>query len=340
MKKFSKYFVAAAIVVAATAAVLVGCKKEEQTSGKQEKSVSGYDETQQPSESEEKIISFINDYQGMKKGEKAEGEDMSLEDARHMMETAFNYCYGFTQSHLCDMRRDVIRFHMPETGANGRIKYSDILNTFEVVVADVRCIYNAIDMEDKVLKYIMVCLDEESSKDGDAKIVITTGRNSDNEGNESNGLVSMPWYGQPFEDDECYWWDAAAGVIQQKTIDWDVAHWRYYTPCPDCYTYIDSIHLQYSFMFPEHNWCFHDTIARYICYQELNQLYGDIMLNTHYNGMEVNPYGCDWYYETIVYPMRINEGDAYPYRFGTDVYFATRLWRHYGEYPIPINEEY
>ena len=87
MKKLSKLFVAATIVVAATTAVLVGCKKENQSGNSQGEMAAG----EQPSEGEQAIINFLDNYKAMKRGEKTEGEAMSLEEARQMMETAINY---------------------------------------------------------------------------------------------------------------------------------------------------------------------------------------------------------------------------------------------------------
>lgn len=329
-------FSAAMFATIAGVMLMTSCKKQQDTIVKKdaapfEQGVSG---------SEQKIIDFIDSYSAFKKGAKVEGESVSLEEARWQWETTFNYCYGFTQSHLSDIRRDIIRISMPETNASGQIDYSEMLETFGIIVADVRRTYNTINLEDKTLQYIMICFGDDFLKDRCAEIVITTGRNASNAGIESDTLISMPWYGRPFVANECYWWDEAAGVIQQEIKNYDVAHWRYYTPCPDCYTYIDNIHLQNSFAYPCFDWCFHDSIARYICYQELNQIYGNIMMNTHYNGMEINPYGYDWYYETVVFPMRIDDNETYPYLLKTEVYNATRLWRHYENYPIHINEEY
>lgn len=347
MKKFSKYFVAAAIVVAATAAVLVGCKKEEQTSGKQEKSVSRYDETQQPSESEEKIISFINDYQGMKKGEKAEGEALSLEEARWQWETTLNYCYGFTQDEHIELRHDTMCMDLPKPDFNGKIAYVDILQTYADIVDAVRECYNAIDMEDKFLKYVTISFDN-GAKDGDnATVVINTGKSV-------NGIDPQG----PFNVGECYLWGTMNGIESTNTatyqedlkvFNYDLQMMYNYTPCPTCTTWIDNISDTTYYGYLENNdslfyatgLTFEEAQNYQICYDDLNREYYFIVKRGHW-GQPTNLYGINWYYYTDVSSGRCVTGrDEYSVWHDVKVSYCDRHWRQ-GDtpYPIPINEEH
>ena len=199
MKRFSKTLIAAMIVAATSAAIMIGCKKEESTQMK-----NGVAQTEQSvSLNEQEIIGFLEDFKAMKQGAKAEGEAMKPEEARNQWETVFNYCHGFTQSCLSDMRHDTITVPMPKTDAEGNIAYNDLLATYGEIVAAVRETYKAIDMENKTLKFVMMSLGN-GTKDGDSdlSIVINTGRDIEN---------AYPYYGYPFEEGECYIW---AGLRQ------------------------------------------------------------------------------------------------------------------------------
>lgn len=362
MKKFGKYFVVAMIVVAATAAVLVGCKKDEQTSGKQEKSVSEYDETQQPSESEEKIISFINDYEGMKKGKKADGEAVSLEEARWQWETTLNYCYGFTQSLLSDMRQDTVYVDLPQPDGSGMMAYNDVIATYDAIVNEVRKAYSLIDLEGKTLKFVMMNLVDGTAKDGGSKaeVIVNTGSSDTSTGRTEPG----PWYGIPFNDGICWKWGEnmgpcntsyfipsdAARQITEKFACYDERHSLIYNPCPDCYTYILNPHVEYSVSGNSVNdWLFHaeglteDEVMNYcLCEDELNYYYAQSMMYTHTPDMIINPYGYESYYY-----MEMKSGHLGLSSIGLFnifhylvVYYAERQWRHHADdpYPTPIDD--
>lgn len=361
MKKFGKYFVVAMIVVAATAAVLVGCKKDEQTSGEQEKSVSGYDETQQPSESEDKIISFINDYEGMKKGEKAEGEALSLEEARWQWETTLNYCYGFTQSHLRDMRCDTVYVAMPKANTNDKIAYDDLLQTYADIIDAVREQYKAIEIEDKTLMFVTMSIEENTAKDADKNVAIIMNTGSDCLDNMVENHT--PWYGVPFQNNICWHWGLELGSctypyilhgdasdeIMNAIASYDRSHETPHVDCLNCETYVEDIHqvaiygwpnLEDHLFYAEHlTW---DEVLNYcICPDDMNMYYAWIMEKTHYNGMIINPYDIDWYYYVDIRDCRYNNnsGSDFTIYHIAIVSNGTRRFRVNRGYPQMIDME-
>lgn len=361
MKKFGKYFVVAMIVVAATAAVLVGCKKDEQTSGEQEKSVSGYDETQQPSESEEKIISFINDYECVKKGEKAEGEDMSLEDARWLWETTMNYCYGFTQSHLSGMRQDTLCFICPKANADGYVLYIDVLETYNAIINDARKSYCSIDMDDKTLQFVTMSFVNDNEKNGNSKLLVIMNTGRDDTDNTDNDHPL--WYGVPFTEDVCwkfgrnlgsctypYILDSdAAQEIEKAIAAYDLSHETPHLTCTNCETYMENIYVDTAYYYPNETTdsifyasglTWNEVNDYCICKEEMNMYYAWIMKKTHYENMVINPYDVDWYYCVKVDGCSTCQPDGlYTIYHLYRRYNGTRRFRVNRNYPVSLDNE-
>ena len=357
MKRFTKTLVAAIVVAASVAAIMVGCKKEESAQKKD-----GAAQTEQnASLSEQGITDFLADFEAMKQGAKAEGEAMKPEDARNQWETVFNYCHGFTQSCLSDMRHDTITLPMPKTDAEGNIAYNDLLATYGEIVAAVRETYKAIDMENKTLKFVMMSLGN-GAKDGDSdlSIVINTGRDLEN---------AYPYYGYPFEEGDCYIWafrrgpcdgtilstPTDAGMELENAVSaWDNDNMQIVTPCANCSTYIVNLHHEKTLYGYQHsdsllyeNCLTYDEVMNYcICYEDLNRYFNFIMNNSHIIGWPSNPYSVEYYYclfinahfakgidcEVISEPM-------YRIWYEVDIFNATRITREVPGYPIPVDEE-
>lgn len=358
MKRFTKTLVAAIMVVATGAVIMVGCKKEESTQMK-----NGVAQTEQSvSLNEQEIIGFLEDFKAMKQGAKAEGEAMKPEEARNQWETVFNYCHGFTQSCLSDMRHDTITVPMPKTDAEGNIAYNDLLATYGEIVAAVRETYKAIDMENKTLKFVMMSLGN-GTKDGDSdlSIVINTGRDIEN---------AYPYYGYPFEEGECYIWafrrgpcdgtilstpTDAALELENAVSAWDNAHLQIVIPCPNCSTYIINLHYEKTLYGYQHsdsllydNGCLTwDEVLNYcICYEDLNTYFNFIMDNSHIIGWPSNPYSVEYYYSLIVnakfakgIDCEVIPEPTYRIWYEVDIFNATRVTREVPGYPIPIDEE-
>ena len=358
MKRFTKTLVAAMMVVATGAVIMVGCKKEESAQMK-----NGAAQTEQSvSLDEQEIIDFLTDFKAMKQGAKAEGEAVKPEDARNQWETVFNYCHGFTQSCLSDMRHDTITMPMPKTDAEGNIAYNDLLAKYGEIVAAVRETYKAIDMEDKTLKFVMMSLGN-GTKDGDCdlRIVINTGRDVEN---------AYPYYGYPFEEGECYIWafrrgpcngsvfstpTDAALELENAVSEWDVDNMQIVTPCANCSTYIINLHYEKTLYGYQHsdsllydNGCLTwDEVLNYcICYEDLNTYFSFIMDNSHIIGWPSNPYSVEYYYSLIVnakfakgIDCEVIPEPTYRIWYEVDIFNATRVTREVPGYPIPIDEE-
>ncbi|MCQ2271149.1 MAG: hypothetical protein MJZ52_08015 [Bacteroidales bacterium] len=335
-------FSAAMFATIAGVMLMTSCKKQQDTIVKKdaapfEQGVSG---------SEQKIIDFIDSYSAFKKGAKVEGESVSLEEARWQWETTFNYCYGFTQDEHSDMRHDTVCVALPKTDPDGNIAYVDILQTYADIVDAVRECYNAIDIDGKFLKYVTISFDN-GTKDGDkATVVINTGKSV-------NGIDPQG----PFNVGECYLWgamgnlelaNAAPGQIKSKVFDYDLRMMYYYTPCPTCTTWIDSINsTTYCGNTENSDSLFYvegltkEEVQNYqICYDDLNKEYYYIVKRGHW-GQPTNLYGVDWYYYTDVFSYDdIADNNLYSIWHYFNIVRCTRHWRH-GDtpYPISIDEE-
>ena len=341
MKKF--FFIVVALF--ATVAGLLtntSCKKQQEESAL----LNGATQTEQDmSPSEQKVLDFLADYDAMKRGAKAEGEAVSPEQARWQWETSLNYCYGFTQDHLTDMREDTLHMAMPKTDAQGNIAYSDLLDTYANIVSAVRETYKSINMGNKTLKFVTVNFDN-GSKDGDGTvtIVMNTGRNY-------NGIDPQG----PFNVGECYPWGTVGATenpafapmkLYEKVCDYDTLWMAYHNPCPTCVTWIDSITEKTYYGYKENNdSLFHaigltcSEVQNYLlCYDDLNKEYFYMIKRGHY-GQPTNLYNQKWYYCSKVYSKGIEwDQDFWSIFHVYVVKYCIRRWRHDGGlYPIPID---
>lgn len=336
-------FVKAAAFVAAIAGLLTNasCKKQEESTP----NIKCAQTEQSVSASEQKVLDFIEAYTEMKHGAKIEGEAVTPEEARWQWETTLNYCYGFTQDQLTEMREDTVHVAMPKANTQGSIAYSDMLTTYNEIVNAVRETYKAIDMENKTLKFVMVSLDDQA-KDGNVTIVMNTGKNTNS--TDPQG---------PFGEGECYTWGTigttenptyAPMKIYEAICDYDDSMTIYYNPCSSCVTWIDSITETKYYGFAENNdSLFHATeltwaeVQNYLlCHDDLNKEYYYIIKRGHY-GQPTNLYEQKWYYCSKVYSqgkqIALNSWDIWHWFI---VKTCIRHWRHDGGlYPIPIDED-
>lgn len=342
-------FSAAMFATIAGVMLMTSCKKQQDTIVKKdaapfEQGVSG---------SEQKIIDFIDSYSAFKKGAKVEGESVSLEEARWQWETTFNYCYGFTQSHLLNMRADTVSVSVPEADGEGNISYSDLLGTYGAIIDAVRKAYANIDMDAKTLQFVMMDVEDSSRDAMNVRVILNTGSDVVD---GVDTVYTGPWYGVPFVYGECYPWglagpfstmDNAAHQLQNKIEIYDANHSYYYVPCPNCYTYIENPHIvkQVYGCSTSDSLFYADGLTEEeannyeICWRDLNRYYAYIIKLGHYEGMQTNAYNVDWYYKTTI-------GCDRSYRIPicirhyAIVMHCTRLWRQYNnEYPVPFENE-
>jgi len=343
MKRFPRTLGAAMIIAATGAAIMVGCKKEESAQMKD-----GVAQTEQNmSPEEQKVLDFLADYDAMKQGIKADGEAVTPEQLLYLCETSVNYCYGFTQDHLTDVRMDTIHVAMPKTDALGNIAYNDQLATYGEIISAIRETYKSINMENKTLKFVVMSLNNKAKDgDNDITIVMNTGRNTD--GIDPQG---------PFNVDECYLWgimgnlESTNTAVRQeylKVLDYDYQMMYYYTPCPTCTTWIDNISDTTYYGYLENNdslfyatgLTLEEVLNYQLCYDDLNREYFFIVKRGHW-GQPTNLYNVDWYYYTNVFSNGAPIGhDLFSIWHYFTVFRCTRHWRH-GDapYPIPIDEE-
>ena len=356
MKQLSKTLVAAMIIVVTIAAIMVGCKKEESAQP------NGATQTEQDmSPSEQKVLDFLADYDAMKQGAKAEGEALCPEEARWYYETTVNYCHGFAEERLCNMRTDTIRVAMPKCDEEGYFEYNDVLETYENVVDAIREAYKAIDMNGKTLQLVMMSVEKGGARDGgdDLVIIMNTGSNSYANAPKPSPL-ELPWYYGPFDKETDWIWGLNRGrcdstisvsdAADQLTLAiaaYDHYHGSTAIPCPTCYTYflveptMDTSFHGYNtpWLFCETGLTMEQALTWCIPGEDLETYYEEIMLHTHTEDMETNPYGYYGYYKTLVEGLWIGgiPTDQHTIYHDVTVLYATRVWRRDdGTYPIPI----
>ena len=326
MKKLSLF-------VACMLLVMASCKKDEETNTPQ---------TQNPmtenkmSETESKIVSFIEKVKNNENGEKS-NETMSYDEAVVLLENTLNYCHSFTTLPKENIQFDTI--YMKVKGLNGdAISVSDAVNAYKALIEEVREAYSRVDLNDKKLHYVMVDDNKESAaKDGDneVRVVVMTGRETQR---EDPPFTTTPWYGVPFTDDYTYHAALSAINLTRAVQDYDQNHQMLYTPEPNMYTYVHSYQKEYYFNNTNCNWVYNGSNDSILSANTMNQLYENIMLNTHREDMIINEYYNYSYYETIINAKVGTDRESLSHQ--VDVYYAVREWRVKGqegeEYPVDI----
>ena len=326
MKKLSLF-------VACMLLVMASCKKDEETNTPQ---------TQNPmtenkmSETESKIVSFIEKVKNNENGEKS-NETMSYDEAVVLLENTLNYCHSFTTLPKENIQFDTI--YMKVKGVNGdAISVSDAVNAYNALIEEVREVYSSVDLNDKKLHYVMVDDNKESAaKDGDneVRVVVMTGRETQR---EDPPFTTTPWYGVPFTDDYTYHAALSAINLTRAVQDYDHNHQMLYTPGPNMYTYVHGYQFEYGYDIDNCNWVYNGSNDSILSANTMNQLYANIMLNTHREDMIINEYYNYSYYETIINAKVGTDRESLSHQ--VDVYYAVREWRVKGqegeEYPVDI----
>lgn len=316
--------------------VMVSCKKDEETNVPQTKTPvteNGMSET------ESKVVSFLDMIKKYENGVKSD-ETMSYDEAVLLWENTLNYCHSFTSLPKSDIQFDTI--YMRVKGVDGEaINASDAVNAYNDLIEEVREVYSNIDLNDKKLHYVMVDdITEETAKDSgrEVEVVVMTGRETQR---EDPPFTTTPWYGVPFTDEYTYHAAFSAINLTRAVQDYDYAHMLYYTPGPNMYTYVHSLQLEYSFNKHNCDWVYNGSNDSILSANAMNQLYADIMTNTHTENMIINDYYRYSYYETIINAQMGTDKKSLSHK--VDVYFAVREWREKGvepepgvEYPVDI----
>ena len=180
---------------------------------------------QSMSPAEQRVLDFLDSYADMKHGAKVDGEPLCPEDALWNWETTLNYCHGFSHEILGNLRIDTVRVAMPKANIDGFIDYNDALVAYGDIVDAVREAYKAIDMEGKTLQFVMMDIENGTSKDGgdDVVITMTTGRNSGNDNSWSSTTPPYLWYRGPFVEGDDWIWGGNRGKCDGSVLTSDAA---------------------------------------------------------------------------------------------------------------------
>ncbi len=301
--------------------IMASCKKDEETNVPQ---------TQNPmtenkmSETESRIVSFIETINKHKAGEKSD-ETMSYEDAVVLWENTLNYCHSFTSIPVENMQFDTI--YMKVRGVSGEaISTSNAVEAYNNLIEDVREVYANIDIADKKLHYVMVDNNEESAaKDGgsEVRVVVITGKQASPPiPNDSLAEPEDPWYGwRYFPSTDCI---SAADSLTSAIKEYDIFHGALYVPCPNCYTYVYNYEIHEEYNYRTYDWLYYGHMDSIISSTMMYNIYRNIMLITHYEGMLTNPYGVQGYYETVVDAIYVGRETV---THLVRVAHATREWR-------------
>lgn len=349
-----KLLLGAVMIAAMMGVMMSSCKKEESAQMKD-----GVAQTEQSmSPTEQKVLDFLSDYDAMKRGAKVDGESVTPELLRHLCETTVNYCHGFTQSYLTDVRNDTVYIPMPKVDGQGNIAYQDLLETYGNIVDVVRKAYKAIDLENKTLQFVTMSINGKGRDEDGENLVIVLRTGSDSEGTETPD--PGPWYWIPFHYGECYVWGNFGPFSSTNTAVWWLQYWlnRYdlfhmlmYNPCPNCVTFIEDPYIFDTYIgngetdsiFFVTGIPYNEAVSYQICWQDLNRYHAYNVQLGHYEGMPTNLYNQDWYYKTEIRAgHRGGEEDPCVSIYHiVDIWHAVRRWRvdNSGTYPTPIDNE-
>lgn len=229
------------------------------------------------------------------------------------MGATLNYCYGFSMDYLTDARVDTTYAAMPKKDEIGNIAYNDLLDMYTNIVDAVRNTYKGIEMENKVLQFVMMELANTKAEVDSIRIVINTGCRDIDPGTPEPH--PYPWYGIPFAEGECYIWGCPYGIQNNsnatlKLQNYIAAYDNHHAIAPAPHSFIVNPHhfVTYQGGVNEIDWLFsltglteEEAMNYQLCWEYLNWEYAKIMQNTHTSTMEIRPYGHDGYYQTKVW---------------------------------------
>ena len=219
MKKFRKYFVATTIVVAATAAVLVGCKKEKdepKDNGRQSEAAVLVN----------RINNFLELRDAVNSGAKADGS-MTVEEMREILCMVSNYEHSEHETFCHNTVLDTLEVRMvPMT--NGNVLESDVVAVYNAFETELESCMESVDDGMDVPSLFSIVLPENGARDEeDIKIIFTRGQ-------EAEQSPELPSVHGPIED-LCLVWGLDGGLcnpIQILNRSWDAADElsTYFTP--------------------------------------------------------------------------------------------------------------
>lgn len=196
MKKFSKYFVAAAIVVATTAAVLVGCKKEKdepKDNGRQSEAAVLVN----------RINKFFELRDATNSGAKADGS-MTVEEMREILCMVSNYEHSEHEIFCHNTVLDTLEVRMVPI-ANGNVLESDVVAVYNAFETELENCMESVDDGMDVPSLFSIVLPENGTRDEeDIKIIFTRGQKAEPES------ISSPLVSGPFHD-ICWYWGLDLG---------------------------------------------------------------------------------------------------------------------------------
>ena len=167
MQRFTKLFVAATMVVATTAAVLVGCKKEkDENFTEQETSVS-----QNETNLDEYLLGFKKKLQNATKG----SEFISWKDAEWNLCALLNFDFDDANYATDVLHEDTLHTRLSSIN-NGEIDLANLAATYNNVFNQVLDAYNALDIENKSVFSVQCRFYETDEKDNDVDVetIVTT----------------------------------------------------------------------------------------------------------------------------------------------------------------------
>lgn len=184
MKKLNSFFAIIALAIVAIAVAFVSCKKEkqEQKSNNMEQSVQNSDNM------DEYLMSFKKKLLSAQKGE----ETISLEQAQRDLGNLLNFDFGDANFPTDVNHFDTI--HANLTVSNGYVEFSQLAETYTILINQILDAINKIDLPEKTVQLITCNFKESTGKDTnteDIEIVLIT-RGYTGEDEAANGDFWRP----------------------------------------------------------------------------------------------------------------------------------------------------
>lgn len=178
MQRFTKLFVAATMVVATTAAVLVGCKKEK-------------DEPKDNAQQSEaavlvnRINNFLELRDAVNSGAKADGS-MTVEEMRQILDLTTNYEHSEHMTYCQNTVLDTMYFAMPRIGVNGCVSEADVVKVYDAFETELEKKILAVNDAMDIPSYFSIVMPDIEAKDADIQVVFLRGEADDYTDNDEH----------------------------------------------------------------------------------------------------------------------------------------------------------
>lgn len=190
MKKILTITLSAALLIAATAIILVSCKKDIKNFEFDNKQAEAKTEAQLVYE---KIVKFREAREAYHSNTRTDNGFVSTSEARSILDAAINYEFSDISRYLEDTELDTLRYTAPATNADGNVAVNDLIDIYDKFSSNIGNDNNSVN-------YFMIIYPQGNTRNDDIEIVF-------NRSNYIPPTPPQPHYNLDYfgEDDNWIW---------------------------------------------------------------------------------------------------------------------------------------